>query len=464
MATVTQRGESYKITVSCGYDMTGKQIRKHITWNPAPGITAKQIEKELERQKVLFEEKCRTGQVLDGSISFSDFAEKWFGEYADKQLRPKTLCRYQSLMPRINAAIGHIKLDKLQPHHLNAFYDNLSEAGIRGDTKYKCKVDFKVLLKERGVTKVKLTELAGVSMAVLSSVTQGKNISTESAQRLCAALERDIGAVFAPVNADSTLSAKTILHYHRLISSILHTAVQWQVIFANPCDRVKPPKVEASEPKFLDEEEAAHLLDLVERDSDTQFKTMIKLLLYTGFRRGELCGLEWPDIDFKSNVIHVRRSSLYLPDRGIFEDTTKNSTSTRSIKAPAVAMTMLQDYRKWQTEQRLAMGDKWSDCGRLFTAWNGTPIHPDTITNQFHKFVLANGLPQVSIHSLRHTNATLQIAGGVPITTVAKRLGHANPTTTTKIYIHAIRSADEAAAETLENIFAPALNNKSKIG
>ena len=64
-------------------------------------------------------------------------------------------------------------------------------------------------------------------------------------------------------------------------------------------------------------------------------------------------------------------------------------------------------------------------------------------------------LPYVSIHSLRHTNATLQIAAGVPITTVAMRLGHANPTTTAKIYAHAIRSADEAAADSLEDILAP---------
>ena len=109
-------------------------------------MTAKQVAKELERQKVLFEERCRTGQVLDGSIRFADFAEKWFEDYADKQLRAKTLARYKAMMPRINAAIGHIHLDKLQPHHLLALYDNLAEPGVRSDTKYRCSVDFKALL------------------------------------------------------------------------------------------------------------------------------------------------------------------------------------------------------------------------------------------------------------------------------------------------------------------------------
>jgi hypothetical protein len=94
MAIVVKRGDTYKITVSCGYDLNGDQIRKHITWAPAPGMTAKQEAKELERQKVLFEEKCRSGQVLDGGIKFADFAELWFTDYADKQLKPKMVVRY----------------------------------------------------------------------------------------------------------------------------------------------------------------------------------------------------------------------------------------------------------------------------------------------------------------------------------------------------------------------------------
>ena len=83
MATIKQRGNSYKITVSCGYDLNGKQIRRHLTWTPEPGMTKRQIQKELDRQAVLFEEKCRNGQVLDGNMKFAEFAEKWFADYAN---------------------------------------------------------------------------------------------------------------------------------------------------------------------------------------------------------------------------------------------------------------------------------------------------------------------------------------------------------------------------------------------
>lgn len=454
MATIQKRKDSYKITVSCGYDLNGKQIRKTTTWTPEPGMTVKQIEKALERQKVLFEERCRNGQVLDGSIKFADFADKWFQDYAEKQLRVKTLNRYRDLMKRINAAIGHIRLDKLQPHHLLSFYSNLAEEGVKGNCKYYSKVDIKPMLKEMGITKTGLSEKAGVSLAVLSSAFHGKNINENSAECICKAMNIPIDTVFQKATDNTALSSKTILHYHRLISSILSMAVQWQVIFSNPCDRVKPPKAEKKEPRYLDEKQAVQLLKFLEQ-AEPQYRTIIKLLLYTGLRRGELCGLEWKDIDWENRLLRVCRSSLYSPDKGIFVDETKNTTSNRTIKIPSTAIDLLWEHKRWQSEQMLQLGDQWHKSDRLFTGWNGKPIHPDVITNWFHNFIKKNQLPEISIHSLRHTNATLQIAGGVPLSAVAERLGHANTSTTSTIYVHAIESVNEAAADVLENILEP---------
>ncbi len=331
MATVARRGKSYSIRVSCGYDMNGRQIIKSMTWKPQPDMTEAQADKEAQRQAVLFEEKCRTGQVLQGNVRFADFAEIWLRDYAAKQVRPTTFDRYKAMLPRINAAIGHIRLDRLQPHHLMQFYSNLEEAGIREDSKQHFKYDLKDMLRARSVTKAAFAEQAGVSLSVLASITQGKNISAESARRVSGALGQPVSALFEPVGNDKGLSAKTIQHHHRLISVILQTAVEWQVLFSNPCDRVKPPRVEHKEARYLDEEQAARLLQAIEQ-ADIQNRTIIKLLLYTGMRRGELCGLAWEDIDFEKSVIHIRRSSLYLADKGIFEDETKNATSRAALK------------------------------------------------------------------------------------------------------------------------------------
>ena len=401
MPTITQRGDTYKITVSCGYDLSGKQIRRHLTWKPEPGMTARQVKKELGRQAVLFEEKCRNGQVLDGNIKFADFAEKWFAEYAEKQLRPRTIGSYREMLPRINAALGHMRMDRLQPHHIVSFYNNLTETGVREDSKQRCTVDMKALLRARSLTQTRFATQAGVSVSVLTSINRGGNIAAESAQRIAQALAMPVGELFEPTAADKPLAGNTVLHYHKLLSSILTTAVRWQVIPSNPCERVAPPKVERKEAVYLDEEQAAQLLAALEKEC-LQHQTIVKLLLFTGMRRGELCGLEWKDVDFERAVIFVRRSSLYMAGRGVFTDETKNTSSERCMKVSSDVVAMLRLWRAEQAKERLRLGDQWQDSDRLFTTWNGAPIRPDVITAWFHKFVTKNGLPPVHIHSLRH--------------------------------------------------------------
>ena len=151
MATIQKRKDSYYITVSCGYDINNKQIRKSMTYRPERNMTAKQVEKEVRRQAVLFEEKCRKGLVTDGRIKLKDFAEQWM-RHKKNELRPQTYARYESMLPRIFAAMGHMRLDRIQPQHLLTFYENLSESGIRQDTKYKCKIDLEDYMKENSLS------------------------------------------------------------------------------------------------------------------------------------------------------------------------------------------------------------------------------------------------------------------------------------------------------------------------
>ena len=156
--------------------------------------------------------------------------------------------------------------------------------------------------------------------------------------------------------------------------------------------------------------------------------------------------------DFDNKIINVRRNSLYLPEIGIFEDETKTAGSQRAFKISDAVIDLLKEQRTWQATQRLKLGDKWINSDRLFTAWNGEPLNPSTLTSKFRRFKQKHNIEGISIHGLRHTNATLQIAAGTPLTTVAHRLGHTNASTTTKIYAHAIKSADEAAAEAIADI------------
>ena len=439
MATIRKRGNTYQIRVSCGYDSAGRQI-----------------EKELERQKVLFEEKCRTGQFLDGNITFNEFAERWFHDYAEKQLRVKTVSGYRELMRRITPAIGHIKVCKLQPHHLMEFYNNLGKAGIRLDTKYTPCKDFNEIMKSAGYTQKALAAASGVAVNTVAQCVKGSNVSQATADKINAVLKGDL---FTPIERNNnTLSDKTISEYHRLISSILTAAVQWQVIPSNPCNRVKPPRVERKEAVALDEKQAAELISCLQSEP-LKYRTAVMLTLYTGLRRGEVCGLEWSDIDFKNNLISINKAVVYTSATGVHENQTKTKSSERVINIPEAMTALLKLYKSEYLKRRLALGDQWIETGKVFTNERGGLLSPDTLSTWFKKFVRKNNLPDIHYHNLRHTAATLLIAGGADIATVSKRLGHADKTTTLNIYTHAIKSADKAAADMLHDILT-----KSKIG
>ena len=289
-------------------------------------------------------------------------------------------------------------------------------------------------MAENKLTGADISRCSGLSSATVSSLKQGNNVNEKSAAAFSEYMGKRLDDLFTPVDGDKTLSGKTILHHHRLISSILSTAVEWGVIPANPCDRTQSPKAEKTEPRYLDEKQAATMLELLE-SKPFDFRIMIRVLLFTGLRRGELLGLEWHDIDFERNIIQVCRSSLYLPEMGVYQDDTKNDSSDRIFKVSQTVIDDLRDFRVWQLEQRLKAGDKWQSSNRLFTTAEGKPLHPDTLSDRFSEFIKAHRdvLPYVSIHSLRHTNAA----------------------TTGRIYAHAIRSADEAAAEAIDDILSP---------
>ena len=461
MANIRKRGETYQIVVSLGYDGNGKQVRKFMNYKPPAGLTEKQLQKELQKAAIQFEELCKSGQILDTSTRFRDFSERWLNDYAEKQLKARTVTRYKELLTRINAAFGNMKMQDIKPVHITSFYNNLSEKGVRADIKYRSLPLFAETLKEKGLTQQKTADGAGVSLAVVRScVRSDNNVQKKSAEKLAAFLGLPLDALFTACE-DKGLSGATVHRYHELLSSMFTTAVQWQVIFSNPCQRVKPPRIEQRDERYLDEVQAAELLKALE-NAPYQYAVMIKVLLYMGLRRGELCGLEWSDIDFLNNVMSINRNSLYTAERGVYTDTPKTKKSRRVIKMSDNVVKLLKEFRAYQQEKAEALGDKWVNSNRLFTKWNGEPIHPDSITNWFQEFVKDNSLPDISVHSLRHTNATLMIASGVQVRTVSSRLGHANTTTTQNIYAHAIRSADEAAAEALDDILTPKYNNKLK--
>ena len=138
MAQVIKRnnkgGLSFLIRCSDGYDANGKQRKQSMTWTPPPGMSERKAEKEAEKEAIRFEDAVNAGTIQDGNIKFQAFAEKWFVEYAEKNLKLKTWGEYKRRMGRVYTAIGHIKLRDLKTGHLNSFYANLQEDGLNKHT------------------------------------------------------------------------------------------------------------------------------------------------------------------------------------------------------------------------------------------------------------------------------------------------------------------------------------------
>lgn len=447
MASIIERNGSYLIRANCGYDSNGKKIQHSMTWTPLPNMTKRQIEREVEKQAALFDERCRNGIVLDSRMTFEKYiTDVWIGR-AEKNLKPTTFRRYKGFLKRIIPALGNLRMEKIQPYHLYSYYDDLREVK-REDAKYT--PNAQAIEFSHSMRRTDFADKVKIALGTIDRIRAGETVSEKTAQKFSEYFGKKVSDLFEA--EEKNLADRTILHHHRLISAILQSAVYDMVIMSNPCSRTKSPRVCRTEAKYLDEEQVELLMDAIYEKAAHPYDVIIQLILYTGMRRGEALGLEWEDIDFVNNVITIRHTLQYLPEKGVFEEETKNTSSMRSIKVGQDLIDILCDFRDWQDSEREQAGEFWTESKKIFTAKDGRPINPGTVTSWFHRFVESNQLPPISIHGLRHTNASIMISSGVPITTTAKRLGHSTSATTSKIYAHAIASADAAAASAIQAV------------
>jgi len=467
MATIKKQGRGYKITASRGYDINGKQLREHMTWAPEPGMTARQIEKELNRQAVLFEEQVAQQITHDGNIRLADFTDIFFQDY-EANLKTKTDYTYHLIMKSVNQALGHIKLKELKPGHIAAFYANLQEEGMRTREVATPKIDFAKWMKKHRTCVAELSRETGISRWAFNQMKVHKHITKESAVAIAAFMKMDLDKVFTFTRDMRPLKPKTIHTYHQILSSVLSHAVKWGYIRENPASRVDLPSIGGNKAAYLDEPDARHLLELLQ-DEPILWRTLMTFDLLSGLRRGELAGLRWQDVDIGTQTITICQTYNYVPNKGTYIDTPKTISSNRPLRISRSAVLLLLEYKKWQDAQREKLGDAWEDKdGRVFTSDGGAPVFPDSISKWFSKFIKRSGLPKVTVHSLRHTYASLMISDGVPLVVVSHQLGHAQTSTTANIYAHVIASAEARAAQTFDmfdDIIIPAAEKvAAKIG
>ena len=179
------------------------------------------------------------------------------------------------------------------------------------------------------------------------------------------------------------------------------------MISETPCKNIILPRGTKKEKAIYTVDEVKTLFKLIdEHNSTIRLKAFVNLAVYGGFRRGEIMGLEWKDIDWDNNVVSIRRTSNYTHNDGIFTDTTKTKRSERSLKLPDSVFAVLKQLYDEQQTQKANVGNKWVDCDRLFVTWNGTPLFCGTPYVWLKKFTKKHGMRFCDLHSFRHRNHT----------------------------------------------------------
>lgn len=426
MASIKERSPGhFQITVSCGSHINGRKRTETTTFIASSGLTAAQQLKEAKAYAVKFEEKIHSSTSLDAR----HLTFEGFSE--------KWLCEYASI--------------HLAPKTIEKYTQELKN------------IINPIIGKKK---------LSDIRPALLNSF-------------------------FVSLTKDGTrkdgkpggYSKASIAKTKNVVSSVLSTAVEWELLEKNPCAHVRLPTVKkmADTIKFFTQEQTTHFLDFIEqpylvhitghdRVDDTgksyhvddydierslplQFVVLFQLAIYGGLRKGELLALKFSDFDYKENTVTISKSVTTVKGKKICKEP-KTRSSLRTITIPAALMAKVSALKKEKDEAKAFWDEDWAGEDWLFTMPNGSMMDYNTPYHTFEKTIerynashtAEDQLPKIPFHGLRHTSATLLISANQDIATVSKRLGHAHASVTLDIFTHALASSDHAASDALENM------------
>lgn len=418
MANIEKRGDTYRIRVFAGKTADGKLIYQRMTYKPT-AKSEKAREKEVQKQAALFEEKVKSGAVIPSKITFSKFYQTWLTDGAADHLTERT------------------------------------------------RQDYCANIKKYGVS-----VFGNIEIGKINAIT-------------CQKLIKHLSATLAPATVRKIVAS---------LDAVFNHAYKMQMIPENPFRRCDLPKMKRQRPDdlhYFTAEQTRRFLQAIGEPYSTvytrygkifteshtmslQLQCFFNLAIYGGFRRGELLALTWEDIDFQSHTININKamSEVRTEKKSKWKQVTKGpktESSRRSIEVPMHCFTLLA---RWKAEERkimLLLDSSWQgpdiwhfDSNFVFVQMDtGRQMCSSTPYLAFKRFIERYNesvedpktkLPEIRLHDLRHTTATLLLAEGTDIETVSKRLGHSKASTTLDIYGHATQDKDREASETLSRL------------
>ena len=411
MASVTPRKNkaeeivSYQIKVSRGRDkLTGKQLTPFTTtYTPPDGWSKKAVERDLIRFMGEFEAACKRGEVLTKEQEKAraiEQIEQAKREQAEQERKP-TFTRYIEMYLQERAEFAPGTLENYRTALQRA-------AAVFGD--------------------MKMTDITNLTVKQYINDLQanGKNQFN-----------------------GKPLAHKTILKHYIVLHALFENAVENKVIEVSPMQKMKRPKPRKDEtPKeaiAYSESEIAYIMECLNSEP-LKWKALIMFAIDSGCRRGEIVGLKWEEIDFRTGKVNICRNAQYTAGKGTYITTPKNRKN-RVIYLNRPVLTVLAEWKRQQALLHFGQGIPLN--GFCFTQDNGEMMNPQAPTSYLTRFGKKYNLPGIHPHTLRHTMATLSIANGADIVSISEKLGHSEPSITLNVYSHANEEAQRRANEVL---------------
>lgn len=440
MASITERENkdgkitSYSIVVTLGRDEEGNKIRETTSYKPKAKTPAR-ARKEVEKYALEFEKAVLDGySFTDGDqITFAQFVKDWDNNSLTQKVLSGTMTKHtkedyvRTIKNHVIPKIGHMKLSSIGSQHIDRIVIDLLKAGKKPKT---------------------IRNIFNIIRSCFEYAFRKKIIRENPCLR-CEPLP--------VVSRDGDLHTFNEDQVQRFLNEALTR--EYEV-------RIKGHKRKYTVYNGSGEEFEVH--DYTEhRSVSIQFRAYFTVAVFGGFRRGEMIGLNWEDVDPENQKITIWKS-VSLSEDGQYIKDPKTKAGRRTVKLPKVCFDLLEDWKKEQKKICLQLGTAWEGLrGRdfeknpVFITSTGARMNVQTPSAKFRKILIAYNktvpeykqLPLIRLHDLRHTNASHLVASGVDIETVAKRLGHSKASFTLDVYGHALEENDEKASDKLEEIF-----------
>jgi integrase len=242
------------------------------------------------------------------------------------------------------------------------------------------------------------------------------------------------------------LSSSSVHRVHSVLHLALRTAEQDGLVARNEVGLVKAPRENEYHHTVLDGEQIATFRAAAARDE--QWGALWEMLITCGLRIGEALALTWREANLSGAQPSVRVvASMERDAEGKWVPVSpKTKAGRRTILLLPEVASALTFHHARQKALRLANGSAWEEHGLVFPNRLGRPMDATHLLRRsFKPFLQRAGLPPIRLHDLRHTCATWLIARGTPIPTVAQMLGHADASTTMRVYAHALPTGQERA-------------------